>query len=146
MLERVLREIPKLTDAVVGADVKGNASYDVTTTGAADAVREAGRRPRPPRARRPRATKRTARQARKVPGVAQAEGQVKGAVASEDDLRDRALRQAHRRRDHRQAGRALADRPRQDRLLRAQATRTARRSSAASPRCAATSRGRATTS
>ena len=32
------------------------------------------------------ATKRTARQARKVPGVAQAEGQVKGAVASEDDL------------------------------------------------------------
>jgi hypothetical protein len=32
------------------------------------------------------ATKRTARQARKVPGVAQAEGQVKGAVASEQDL------------------------------------------------------------
>ena len=32
------------------------------------------------------AAKRTARQARKVPGVAQAEGQVKGAVASESDL------------------------------------------------------------
>ena len=32
------------------------------------------------------ATKRTARQARKVPGVAQAEGQLKGAVASERDL------------------------------------------------------------
>ena len=30
--------------------------------------------------------KRTARQARKVPGVARAEGQVKGAVASEQDL------------------------------------------------------------
>ena len=41
MLERILREIPKLTDAVVGADVKGNPSYDVTTTGAADAVRDA---------------------------------------------------------------------------------------------------------
>ena len=32
------------------------------------------------------ATKSTARQARKVPGVARAEGEVKGAVASEDDL------------------------------------------------------------
>jgi len=32
------------------------------------------------------ATKRTARQARKVPGVAQAEGEIKGAVASEGDL------------------------------------------------------------
>ena len=32
------------------------------------------------------ATKRTARQARKVPGVAQVEGQLKGAVASEGDL------------------------------------------------------------
>ena len=30
--------------------------------------------------------KRTARQARKVPGVAQVEGQIKGAVASEQDL------------------------------------------------------------
>src|SRR5215217_1251296 len=41
MLERVLREIPRLTDAVVGADVKGKPSYDVTATGAADEVREA---------------------------------------------------------------------------------------------------------
>ena len=38
------------------------------------------------RARHRRARKRTARQARKVPGVAQAEGQIKGAVASEEDL------------------------------------------------------------
>jgi hypothetical protein len=30
--------------------------------------------------------KRTARQARKVPGIAQVEGQIKGAVASEEDL------------------------------------------------------------
>ena len=39
MLARILREIPKLTDAVVGAEVKGNPSYDITTTGAADSVR-----------------------------------------------------------------------------------------------------------
>jgi hypothetical protein len=75
MLERVLREIPKLTDAVVGADVDGDPSFDVTSTGAADAVRTTAAR-----------TKRTARQARKVPGVARAEGEVKGAVATEDDL------------------------------------------------------------
>jgi ferritin-like metal-binding protein YciE len=75
MLERILREIPKLTEAVVRADVKGRPSYDVTTTGAADGVRETAA-----------ATKRTARQARKVPGVARAEGQIKGAVASADDL------------------------------------------------------------
>src|SRR6478609_9401483 len=42
MLARVLREIPKLTEAVVKADVNGDSSYDVKTTGAADALREAG--------------------------------------------------------------------------------------------------------
>jgi ferritin-like metal-binding protein YciE len=86
MLERVLREIPKLTDAVVGADVDGNPSYDVSTTGAGEAVREAGTRTRQAARRTADTTKRTARQARKVPGVAQAEGQVKGAVAGEGDL------------------------------------------------------------
>jgi ferritin-like metal-binding protein YciE len=75
MLARVLNEIPKLTEAVVGAEVRGEPTYDVTSTGAADAVREAGAD-----------IKRTARQARKVPGAARAEGQVKGALASEDDL------------------------------------------------------------
>jgi ferritin-like metal-binding protein YciE len=75
MLARIMREIPKLTEAVVGAEVKGEPSYDVTTTGAADAARKTAA-----------AGRRTARQARKVPGVARAEGQVKGALASEGDL------------------------------------------------------------
>jgi len=75
MLARVLEEIPTLTEVVVGADVRGKPTYDVTRTGAADAVRDAGGR-----------TKQTARQARKVPGVARAEGQIKGVVASQDDL------------------------------------------------------------
>jgi ferritin-like metal-binding protein YciE len=86
MLQRILREIPKLTDAVVGADVKDDPSSDVTTTGAADAVREAAATTKTAARKTTAATKRTARQARKVPGVAQAEGQVKGAVASEGDL------------------------------------------------------------
>ena len=86
MLQRILREIPKLTDAVVGAEVKGKPSYDVRTTGAADAVREASAATKDVARKTTAATKRTARQARKVPGVAQAEGQIKGAVASEGDL------------------------------------------------------------
>jgi ferritin-like metal-binding protein YciE len=75
MLARILREIPKLTSAVTGAEIEDDPSYDVTETGAADAVREAGK-----------VAKKAARKARKVPGVAQAEGEVKGAVASESDL------------------------------------------------------------
>jgi len=86
MLERVLREIPKLTDAVVRAEVKGNPSFDATTTGAADAVREAGEAATDTARATSARAKRTTRQARKVPGVAQAEGQIKGAVASEGDL------------------------------------------------------------
>jgi ferritin-like metal-binding protein YciE len=86
MLGRIMREIPKLTEAVVAADVRGNGSYDVTTTGAADAVRDAGEATKNAARRTTSAAKRTARQARKVPGVARVEGQAKGAVASEDDL------------------------------------------------------------
>jgi len=86
MLQRVLREIAKLTDAVVRAEVNGDHSFDLTTTGAADTVRKAA----DAAAEKARATgdqaKRTARQARKVPGVARVEGAAKGAVASEEDL------------------------------------------------------------
>jgi ferritin-like metal-binding protein YciE len=86
MLDRVVREIPELTDAVVRAEVKGKPSYDVTTTGAADAGRVAGQAAKKASRKTTAATKRTARQARKVPGVAQVDGELKGAVASEGDL------------------------------------------------------------
>jgi ferritin-like metal-binding protein YciE len=86
MLQRILREIPKLTDAVVRADIKGKPSYDITTTGAADTVRDAGEATKETARKTASSAKRTARKARKVPGVAQAEGQIKGAVASEEDL------------------------------------------------------------
>jgi ferritin-like metal-binding protein YciE len=86
MLQRVMREIPKLTEAVMRADVKGEGSYDLTTTGAADAVREVAETTKDAARKTSGATKRTARQARKVPGVAMAEGEIKGAVASEEDL------------------------------------------------------------
>jgi ferritin-like metal-binding protein YciE len=86
MLDRVLREIPKLTDAVVRAEVKNNPSFDVTTTGAADAMRDAGDAAKDAVQMTGARAKRASRQARKVPGVAQVEGQIKGAVASEGDL------------------------------------------------------------
>jgi ferritin-like metal-binding protein YciE len=86
MLARIRREIPKLTDAVVRSELRGDPSYDVTKTGAADAVRTVRARSARAAAKTSASTRRTARKARKVPGVAQAEGQVKGAVASEGDL------------------------------------------------------------
>ncbi|CAB4916524.1 unannotated protein [freshwater metagenome] len=108
MLERILKEIPALTKAVVSADVDGDPSYDVTETGAAqavkaaadgaaDAAKETGRQAkRSATDARRKATasgrkagddaKKAVRQTRKVPGVAKAEGAAKGAVASADDL------------------------------------------------------------
>jgi ferritin-like metal-binding protein YciE len=86
MLARVLREIPTLTDAVVRAELQDDPSYDVTKTGAADAIREAGGATASTARKTTAAAKRNARKARKVPGVAQAEGQIKGAVAGEQDL------------------------------------------------------------
>ncbi len=86
MLERTLRELPKLTDAVVAAKVDGKSSYEVAETGAADAVRAGAEATKQTARKGADQAKRTARQARKVPGVAQAEGQAKGAVASEGDL------------------------------------------------------------
>jgi ferritin-like metal-binding protein YciE len=86
MLDRLLREIPRLTDAVAQAEFDGDGSYDVTETGAADAVREVSRTAKRTARQGAGQAKRTARRARKVPGVARAEGTVKGAVASESDL------------------------------------------------------------
>jgi ferritin-like metal-binding protein YciE len=86
MLDRLLREIPRLTDAVAGAEFDGEGSYDVTETGAADTLREVGGTAKRTARRGAGQAKRTARQARKAPGVARAEGTVKGAVASASDL------------------------------------------------------------
>ena len=86
MLDRLLKEIPRLTDAVARAEFNGEGSYDVTETGAADTLREVGGTAKRTARQGAGQAKRTARQARKVPGVARAEGTVKGAVASASDL------------------------------------------------------------
>jgi ferritin-like metal-binding protein YciE len=79
MLDKILKEIPKLTTAVVRADVRGNGSYDVSKTGAADATRAAGRRTR---AAAKRGAAKAERTARRAPGGTRATGAAKGAVAS----------------------------------------------------------------
>ena len=121
MLDRVLKEIPKLTEAVVRADVHGDGSYDVTTTGAADATRAAGEatRARREQGRRPG-------QAHRAPGpqgsgrrARRGHGQGRRGVGR--GPAHRPLRRPQRRRDRRQALRALPDRPREGRGLRAQA-------------------------
>ncbi len=80
------KEIPRLTDTVARAEFDGDGSYDVTETGAADAARAVGGTAKRTARKGTGKARRTARQARKVPGVARAEGAVKGAVASESDL------------------------------------------------------------
>ncbi|MGI8596456.1 MAG: DUF892 family protein [Thermoleophilaceae bacterium] len=108
MLSNLREEIPRLVDAMVRSELEGDSSFDVSKIGAADAARSAGASVRDTarkasgeawrtarvaseeargaaRAASDEARS-TARQARKVPGVAQAEGEVKGAVANEEDL------------------------------------------------------------
>lgn len=92
--ERVLGElrdaIPALVHDVFRAEVEGVDTYDVSKTGAAREVKRAARTAR--RTTREAAqqasaeVRGTARQARKIPGVARAEGELKGMVASESDL------------------------------------------------------------
>lgn len=82
MLERVVDEIPKLVDAVAGE----GSSYDASETGAAEATRATAKRAKGTARKATGTAKRQARTARKVPGVAEAEGAVKGAAASEEDL------------------------------------------------------------
>ncbi|HWC27420.1 MAG TPA: DUF892 family protein [Solirubrobacteraceae bacterium] len=86
MLERIQEELPALAEAVVRADVEGDPSYDISQTGAADAVREVADETREAARDTADDARRATRQARRVPGVTEAEGAAKGVVASEEDL------------------------------------------------------------
>jgi ferritin-like metal-binding protein YciE len=86
MLDRISREIPKLTDAVVGSEILGKPSYELGETGAADVARSASANATGAARKAKSKAKATARKTRKVPGVARAESQIKGALASEGDL------------------------------------------------------------
>lgn len=86
MMDRVLRTIPGLAEAVVDAEVKGSGDYELADTGAADTLRDLGESVQENAVKVQSSARRTARSARKIPSVAKAERQVKAAVASEGDL------------------------------------------------------------
>jgi hypothetical protein len=89
-LATLRKAIPTLADDVYRTEVEGKDTYDPSRTGAAREIKRTVRTAR--RAGRQAASEAsaevrgTARQARKIPGVARAEGEVKGMVASESDL------------------------------------------------------------
>ena len=136
MLKRVLDEIPRLTDAVARAEFDDDGSYDVGDTGAAKAVegRPAGQ------------AKRTARQARKAPGVARAEGTVKGGrrPPSQTWRSPTTTRSAPRMSRTSSPSSPRSSWPRS--TPTSARTRTARRLRPGSTPCRATSRGPVTTS
>lgn len=86
MLDTLHAELPALADAVVKHDIQGKKVYDPKDTGAGRLTREAGRTAKKNGRRAGTQAKKSARQARRVPGVSRVEGEVRGAVASENDL------------------------------------------------------------
>ena len=87
MLARIEHELPALARAVARAEIGGEPSYEISQTGAADAVRDVAKQARPAAKRTAAKAKTTAtRQTRRVPGATRAEGAAKGAVASASDL------------------------------------------------------------
>jgi ferritin-like metal-binding protein YciE len=86
MLKRIMLEIPKLTDAVVRAEIEGHPSDEMSKTAAADATREVAPQPSRTASKTQTRAKRTTRQGRAAPGVARGERQRKGSVASEGPL------------------------------------------------------------
>ncbi|MBV8733966.1 MAG: DUF892 family protein [Solirubrobacterales bacterium] len=86
MLKRIMREIPRLTDAVVGTEIEGHPSNGMSKATAADATREGARQGKNTARTTQGRAMRTARQAGKTPSAAQVEGQFKGSVASKEQL------------------------------------------------------------
>jgi ferritin-like metal-binding protein YciE len=82
MLERVLREIPKLAEAVV----RGESSPDAIAADAADALVESAKRASPTGRRRGARAKATVNRARKAPAVARAQRQANAPIAAQEDL------------------------------------------------------------
>ena len=109
MLDRILKEIPKLTEAVVRADVRGNGSYDIATTGAGETARAAGRTTRAAAKKGGTKAKRTAR---KAPGADARGGHRPRRRRPRAGSPDRPLHEPQRGRDPRAAARALPGRAR----------------------------------
>jgi ferritin-like metal-binding protein YciE len=86
MLKRILGEIPKLTDAVVSAEIEGHPSYEMSKTGAAEATRKVAHQARKTARTTPARATGTTQQSRRAPGNARVEGQRKRSGASAEPL------------------------------------------------------------
>ncbi|HEX4188249.1 MAG TPA: DUF892 family protein [Solirubrobacteraceae bacterium] len=89
MLDRVLREIPRLTDAVAAAEAGGSGSDVLAGRGAVDVKRRNGaaaEQAAGPTEPRPSRTARTSRKTRGAPGVARAGRRVTGSALAAGDL------------------------------------------------------------
>jgi ferritin-like metal-binding protein YciE len=95
MLKRLMLEIPKLTDAVVRAEIEGHPSDRMTETAAVEATRKVSRQPRTSKvSRQPRTTarktsaraERATRQSRRASGDAPVTRQRKASGSSEEPL------------------------------------------------------------
>jgi len=80
MFEWLIGELPALTEAVVASEVRGESTYQVTKTEAADAARAKGRDARRTARTKGSGARRTARKTRKAPRVAPAQREIKGAI------------------------------------------------------------------
>lgn len=86
MLKRVRSEIPKLTDAVVTAEIAGDPSYETSKTAAAGATRKVARQPRTAARKTPARATSTTRQSRRASGAPRAESQRRRSAASAEPL------------------------------------------------------------
>ena len=101
MLQALREQIPQLARDAVAAEVYGHKVYDASEVGVRHAAQsaaesaskaasgvasEATDQAQRAASRATGAAKQTAKQARRVPGVEEAEGEARGAVASEEDL------------------------------------------------------------
>ena len=117
MLARILREIPKLTDAVAQAEIEHRPSDDITMTAAADAAREVTRQANKTAQANEAARANKTGRATKTPQDEKAEGSDKTPPTTRARARDttrqagpaRRSRQAERQRQH--AARSREDLP-----------------------------------
>jgi ferritin-like metal-binding protein YciE len=86
MLKRLMLEIPKLTDAVVRAEIEGHPSDGMTETAAVEATRKVSRQPKTTARKTSARAERTTRQSRRASGNAPAARQRKASGSSGEPL------------------------------------------------------------
>ncbi|HEX4281702.1 MAG TPA: DUF892 family protein [Solirubrobacteraceae bacterium] len=86
MLKRLMLEIPKLTDAVVRAEIEGHPSDRMTETAAVEATRKVSRQPKTTARKTSARAERTTRQSRRASGNAPAARQRKASGSSGEPL------------------------------------------------------------